>query len=112
MAKMSAAERYAARKRQTAVDLRARTIAAADGGMHCARLRSRYGPDWRGVLNRSLQRRLDEWSATAERNPYRSPSDPEIGWSTINVRPYLRPSNPRSGVSIDPATGAGVVWHD
>jgi len=80
VAKRTAAERYAARKIRVAVDLRARTIAAADQGAHHARLRARYGPDWRGVLHRSLQRQLDEWYAVVERNPYRSLSDPEIGY--------------------------------
>lgn len=96
MAKMTAAERYAARKIRTALGLRNRTLESANRGARHARLYQRYEPDWQGQLSRSLNARESEWSAIADRNLYRAPFDSESGrheWSAIS-RPYLRPANP------------------
>lgn len=71
MARLTAAQRYRARKESGALALRQRTIAAADVGARHARLHAKYGPDWRRVVDRLRQRLNDEWSATAERNPGR-----------------------------------------
>jgi len=73
MAKMTAAERYAVRKARVASDARLRLLAAADVGARHARLYAKYGPDWRGQLDRARQRWTGEWYAVVERNPYVRP---------------------------------------
>lgn len=100
MAKMTAAERYAARKIRVALSLRRRTIEAAETAARHARMRERYGEDWQGRLLRSVNIQMNEWNSIVERNPYRSPTDPDIGWSLVRVRPYLRPANPGRGRGV------------
>lgn len=93
MARLTAAERYELRQLAKAINMRARTLAAADSGARHSRLRARYGPGWQGVMS-ELQARMElDWFEIAERNPYRSLLDPEIGWR-VTQRPYLRPANP------------------
>jgi hypothetical protein len=62
MAKMTAAERYAARKVRLAVDLRAQTLRAAEAAARRTRLAAKYGPDWRRVLDRRANQYMREWN--------------------------------------------------
>lgn len=68
MAKLTAAERYTARKQRHAIRLRNITLKAAETGARHARLSARYGNDWRTVLaaKRSVELRL--WDEIVERN--------------------------------------------
>jgi len=92
MAKKTAAERYATRKQRVAIDLRIRTLIAADVGARHARLRDKYGPDWKGKLIRSINQQTADWLHIVESNPYRRPSDPEFGPPTAgdSPKPWLR----------------------
>lgn len=83
MAKMSAADRYAARKTRVAIDLRHRTIEAADRAVRHARLQDRYGDDWREMLARALNRNQVEWERIAELNLYRRPANPGHGRGVV-----------------------------
>lgn len=76
MARLTAADRYQARKTRQAQTLRQRTIESANTGARHARLRAKYGPDWQNRITRLWERQWAEWEAVVELNPYRRPSNP------------------------------------